>query len=238
MTKLDVLDKGYVKVIHSVGTDLTVVNSARASYEKEVDDLTPRDAGLINFLISHDHTSVLRHCFITFEVRAPLMVARQHFKYVVGSNIGELTMGWNEASRRYINDNTEFYIPDIDEWRAAPENSKQGSGDFLSAGSGIALTKALEDYIARGEHLYEWAINDLNVAPEQARLFLPAYGLYVRYYWSASLQSVLHFLDQRLAHDSQREIQKYAQAVLQLAEPLFPVTFEKWRDYQRTKNEG
>lgn len=238
MTRIDVLDKGYVKLIHSVGEDLTVVNSARASYEKESAELSPRDSGLINFLISNDHTSVLRHCFITFEFRAPLMVARQHFKYAIGSNFGEFMTGWNEASRRYINDNTEFYIPSLDEWRSAPENSKQGSGDMLSDGDGLKLTRALVDYVWQGEELYDWAIKTLNVAPEQARLFLPAYGLYVSYYWSASLQSVLHFLDQRLAHDSQREIQQYAQAVLQLAEPLFPVTFEKWRDYQREKNEG
>jgi thymidylate synthase (FAD) len=81
----------------------------------------------------------------------------------------------------------------------------------------------LEDYVAHGEMLYRRALAS-GICAEQARLFLPAYGMYVRYYWTASLQSVAHFLQQRLAHDSQVEIQEYAKAVKALAEPHFPVS--------------
>jgi thymidylate synthase (FAD) len=149
------------------------------------------------------------------------MVARQHWKYVVGS---DHTMdAWNESSRRYITEEPAFYIPKEDEWRSAPENSKQGSGKLLPSSEFGGLTSELELYIAEGERLYNEAIAD-GVCAEQARLFLPAYGMYVRYYWTASLQSVAHFLQQRLAHDSQVEIQEYAKAVKSLAEPHFPVS--------------
>lgn len=80
--------------------------------------------------------------------------------------------------------------------------------------------------IEKGEDLYERAIKR-GVAPEQARLFLPAYGMYVRWYWTASLQSVCHFLAQRLEHDAQKEIQEYAKAILELIKPHFPIAVEE-----------
>jgi thymidylate synthase (FAD) len=209
-----------------MGTDLTVANAARVSYDKKSDTLTDGDVKLINFLAREGHTSPFRHCSLQFEVYSPLMVARQHFKYIVGSSILEATgdnmEAWNESSRRYITEKSEFYFPAPDEWRSAPENSKQGSGPVLPAEVGIFYTKALRDHAKMGEQMYEDAMA-AGIAPEQARLFLPAYAMYVRYYWSASLASVCHFLSQRLAHDSQAEIQQYAKAVLELAKEQFPL---------------
>lgn len=160
-----------------------------------------------------------------FEVYAPLMVARQWWKHVVGSD--HVMDAWNESSRRYITENEEFYIPNEDEWRSKPENSKQGSGECIDGNDGTLWTSALMDYVAHGEELYKEAMAD-NIAPEQARLFLPANGLYVRWYWTASLQSTLHFLGQRLANDAQKEIQDYAQAVEVFVKDKFPVVYEKW----------
>ncbi len=152
------------------------------------------------------------------------MVARQWWKYVVGS---DHTMdSWNESSRRYITEEPTFYVPKAGEWRSKPENSKQGSGETLDESNGLHLTEELNEIVTRGEQLYDEAISR-GVAPEQARLFLPAYGMYVRYYWTASLQSVAHFLNQRLAHDSQKEIQLYAQAVEELAKEKFPVSLNE-----------
>jgi len=157
------------------------------------------------------------------------MVARQHFKYIVGSSIqeasGDNMTAWNESSRRYVTEEPTFYIPNEKEWRSAPANSKQGSGDPVEDSSGIIYTRALMRMADEGERLYRQAMAD-GICAEQARLFLPAYGLYVRYYWTASLQSVAHFLNQRLADDSQVEIQEYAKAVRQLAESKFPVSIE------------
>lgn len=222
---ISVLDKGYVRLVDVMGSDLTVVNAARVSYDKESAELTEKDKGLIRFLARNHHTSPFRHTTLQFEMYAPLMVARQHFKYLVGSSFqepsGDNMTAWNESSRRYITEEPTFYLPKPDEWRSAPENSKQGSGGLVSDALGEKLSKELIHHVAQGELLYDRAVTK-GVAPEQARLFLPAYGLYVRYYWTASLQSVAHFLNQRLAHDSQFEIQAYAQAVQTLAVEHFP----------------
>jgi thymidylate synthase (FAD) len=133
---------------------------------------------------------------------------------------------WNESSRRYVTEDPEFYIPKEDEWRSKPENSKQGSGEPITTDKGLYLTKQLINYIKQGEHLYQEAINR-GVAVEQARLFLPAYGMYVRYYWTASLQSVSHFLNQRLEEDAQKEIREYAKAIKELAVEKFPVSLNE-----------
>lgn len=225
-----VLDKGYVRLVDVMGSDLTVVNAARVSYAKASDSLNERDIKLIKFLAREGHTSPFRHAIAQFEIYAPLMVARQWWKYVVGSSHQEATGdsldAWNESSRRYITEEPAFYIPGEDEWRSVPENSKQGSGEPIAKLIGAEYTSELHQLIALGETLYNKAIAD-GICAEQARLFLPAYGMYVRWYWTASLQSVCHFLAQRLEHDAQKEIQEYAKAILELIKPHFPVSVEE-----------
>lgn len=219
-----VLDKGGVRLIDVMGNDLSVVNAARASYGKRATEMTPANERLISFLARGGHSSPFRHAFITFEFKAPLEVARQHWKYVVGS---DHTMdSWNEASGRYITKMDEFYLPHAGQWRSAPENSKQGSGDLLSEDKGMLLTAQLMETYDRGEELYQWALS-IGVAPEMARLFLPAYGLYTYYRWSASLQSVAHFLKQRLASDAQHEIAEYARSVARMVQTRFPVSIRE-----------
>lgn len=220
--KVSVLDKGYVRLIDHMGSDLSVVNAARASFAKESIEFSQNDAKLISFLARENHMSPFRHAFVTFEFYAPLMVARQHWKYVVGS---DHTMdAWNESSRRYITQDPEFYLPSSDQWRLAAEDKKQGSAGLAGPWIGSILTTELRDLIEKCESLYNMAI-DNGVAPEQARLFLPAYGMYLSYRWSCSLQSVALFLNQRLSEDSQVEIQEYAKAVYELVKPLYPVSF-------------
>ena len=222
--KINVLDKGYVRLVDVMGSDLSVVNAGRVSYDKEAEVLSDRDIRLLKFLAREGHTSPFRHAFATFEVYAPLEVARQWWKYVVGSD--HVMDSWNESSRRYITEEPTFYIPGADEWRSKPANSKQGSGDNLPIEAGEDFTKVLTELVETCEEAYEWAMEH-GVAPEQARLFLPAYGMYVRWRWSASLQSIAHFLNQRLESDSQYEIQVYAKAVLELIKPHFPHSIEE-----------
>lgn len=221
---IPVLDKGYVRFIDSMGGDLSVVNAARASYGKEVNEIGQADARLIGFLMREGHFSTLRHAFVTFEIKAPLMVARQWFKYVVGSAHFDPMMGWNESSRRYITSEEEFYEIAAHQWRSKPENSKQGSGLPVDEFTGSFYTDAFRRWAQEGHELYDAAL-EAGICAEQARVFLPAYSLYVTWRWSCSLQGLIHFLDQRLAHDAQDEIRKYANAVYRLAQPLFPVTF-------------
>jgi thymidylate synthase (FAD) len=218
---IEVFDKGYVRLVDVMGTDMSVVNAARASFAKESGQMTTEDARLINFLARENHMSPFRHAFATFEFKAPLFVARQHWKYVVGS---DHTMdSWNESSRRYITIEPEFYVPKSEKWRLAPDNKKQGSGGPIDPWTGALLSEELRKFIDQGEALYSMALNN-GVAPEQARLFLPAYGMYLIYRWSCSLQSIALFLNQRLAADAQHEITEYAKAVYQLIQPKFPVS--------------
>lgn len=223
-----VLDKGYVRLVDTLGDDLKPVNAAKVSYNKESKEFGKAEEKLLKFLGREDHTSPSRHALLQFEVYAPLMVARQWWKYIIGSGHKDFDGGlqdpftaWNESSRRYITEEPEFYVVGPYEWRSAPENSKQGSGEILPFELGAELTADLLANYERGIELYEDAIR-CGVCAEQARLFLPAYGLYVRWYWTASLQGVAHFLNQRLAHDAQKEIQDFAEAVQELSASKFP----------------
>ena len=136
-----------------------------------------------------------------------------------------ILFAWNESSRRYVTEEPEFYLPAV--WRSAPENKKQGSGRDLDYTQGMLLSMALTAHFRAGRELYECAIAQ-GIAPEQARLFLPAYALYIRWRWTCSLQGVLHFLSQRLAPDAQWETRQYAQAVLQFVTARFPKAVEAW----------
>jgi thymidylate synthase (FAD) len=225
MNKIEVLDEGYVRLVDTLGDDLSVVNAARVSYDKESNEFAERDSKLVRFLAREGHTSPFRHAALTFEVYAPLFVARQWWKYAVASSHVDDQNGWNESSRRYITEDEQFYVPLHDEWRSAPENSKQGSGDPVSDSLGMVYTNKLIKIIAESTQAYHDAMDD-GIAPELARLFLPAYGMYVRWRWTASLQSVMTFLEQRLPHDAQVEIQEYAKAVEELTNTVFPRTME------------
>lgn len=225
--KISVLDKGYVRLVDHMGSDLSVVNAARVSYDKESAKIDDKDKKLIKFLLREGHTSPFRHSAVTFEVYAPLFVARQWWKYAVSSTHVDDQNGWNESSRRYITEEAEFYVPDPEQWRSKPENSKQGSGAPIDSVDGHYHTEVLSRVIHEGLVNYGYAMQN-GVAPELARLYLPAYAMYVRWRWTVSLQGVITFLDQRLEHDAQWEIQQYAQAVLDLTKERFPATFESW----------
>ncbi|HEX2184264.1 MAG TPA: FAD-dependent thymidylate synthase [Chloroflexota bacterium] len=245
-----VLNLGYCRLVDWMGDDLSVTNAARASYMKEVKKLRPADERLIGYLAEHGHTSPFRHAMVQLELKAPFMVARQWFKYRVGSahsadtvellgieipeallwlgqgddggsGFGDLLQGRNEASRRYVTLAPEFYVPEATAWRSKPEQSKQGSGAPVPEPVGREAMRRLLETIERGVEGYEWALAN-GICAEQARLFLPAYGLMTVWRWTASVQGVAHFLKQRLADDAQAEIQQYARAVRDLVLPLFP----------------
>lgn len=228
-------EDGYVRLVDSMGDELSIVNAARVSFDKESKELDKKDIGLLKFLVKHKHDSVLRHNFMTFEVLAPLMVARQWFKHVVSSTHLDDGVGWNESSRRYVTENNSYYIPLWDEWRYEAEDKKQGSSsEPMDKGTGVILTTIMEKHIAKSEELYNEAMSR-GIAPEQARLFLPAYALNVRWRWSASLNAVLNFLSLRTASDSQAEIRGYAETIETIVKEQYPNVYEAWLD--RTEEE-
>lgn len=219
--QLDVLDHGYVRLVDHMGTDLSIVNAARVSFAKESLEMSYKDARLLKYLVNHGHMSPFRHAMVTLEVKAPLFIARQWWKYVVGS---DHTMdGWNETSRRYVEDEPEFYIPEV--WRSAPEDKKQGSGEPVNKWLGAQASSELEVVVDRCVSLYEDYL-EKGICAEQARGFLPANFQYTTWRWTASLESVAHFIKQRTETSAQHEITRYAYAVRELVMPLFPMSFE------------
>ncbi len=219
------LDHGYVETVDVMGSDLSVVNAARVSYDKEVKVLTHKDEKLIDFLVREHHDSPLRHAAMTFEIYAPLEVKNQWIKHAVGSSHVDDQLGWNESSRRYVTETPQFYIPD--QFNQAPEDSKQGAGAYLDYDLSEDWKNILESYYEEGKLLYEQAMRD-GIAPEQARLFLPAYGLYVRWRWTASLNALLHFITLRLGHGAQNEIVEYGHIVASEVRQHFPITTDAW----------
>lgn len=228
MTKIDVLDKGYVRVRDKMGSDLKPADVARVSFDRRAEEFSDeQNERLVNYLFRNKEYSCIRHNVISLEIHMPLMVARQLYKYSIASAHRDDQYGWNESSRRYITEEPEFYIPQHNEWRTAPENKKQGSGKPLPSNHGAAFTKALMNHIESSMELYNLAIEQ-GVAVEEARLFLPSYAMYVRCYWTASLNSIFHFLDERLDYGAQKEIQDYAKAVEEIVKSEFPVIYKAW----------
>ena len=229
--QVPVLDKGYVRLISNMGSDIDVVNAARVSFDREVTSLSPGDENLINFLVREKHDSCFRHCVMTFEVYAPLMVARQWYKHAVASTHLDDQLGWNESSRRYITEKEEFYIPGVDQWRSAPENRKQGSGESIGMYKGAKYYQAMIRSVTEAHSLYLEALED-GIAPEQARLLLPAYAMYVRWRWTASLNSLLHFCSLRLGHGAQSEIVDYATVINDMIGEHYPITVKAWNEFR------
>lgn len=248
-TEIKILDHGYVRLItytpHDMvglgeairagdldrarllieGHDLSEVNAARASYGKQKDTLDEKDTRLIAFLAeSHpQHTSPFRHNHLTLEINAPLPVARQWWRHAIGVGTTEDGTPWSELSRRYVRGGIQYHRPET--WRSKPENSKQGSGADLSPEDQIRADSAFTAVCDKAVGVYEFLVNDLNVAPEQARFVLPQ-GVYTSWRWSPSVQALTNFFIHRLKADTQYETRLFAQAVYELTKPIFPLAIE------------
>ena len=227
--QIDVLDRGYIRLVGNFGSDLEVVNAARVSYDKSVDSLESKDERLLEFLIKNKHDSTLRHCTISFEVYAPLMVARQWYKHTIASTYIDDQNGWNESSRRYVTEEPVFHVPKT--WRLAPEHSKQGSGGNMSPEMSQRLYARFKYHVEESVNLYNQLLT-IGAATEQARLFLPAYAMYVRWRWTTSLNAALHFCSLRQADDAQSEIREYGDAVFSILEQLYPLSTRYWKEHR------
>jgi thymidylate synthase (FAD) len=211
MTKIQVLDKGHVEVVQSWGSDLTVVNAARVSFNKHSDVLTDKDRKLIHYLAKHQHWTCFGHCGVTLRLKWPIFVARQAMR----SNIG---ICWNEVSRRYVDDTPEFYEPEV--WRGRPEGSiKQGSSE-----ESYKVALLYENLNQMCLRQYEDLITELKVAPEMARMVLPQ-STYTEAWGTFSLAALARFYKLRADSHAQLEIQEFARAIDSLVRPLFPVSW-------------
>jgi len=212
-----------VDFIDQMGSDLSVVNAARVSFAKESElewvekensptmyeqTLSDKDKKLIGYLAKHDHWSPFAHASLQFRIKAPIFVARQLVKHQVG-------LVWNEVSRRYVDDEPEFYIPS--EWRLKAEDKKQGSTDETIE---YNIQGAIEFVTQTYKNLLS-----VDVAPEMARMVLPQ-NLYTEWYWSGTLMAFARVCNLRCKPDTQLETQQIAQQINLLAKEKFPVSWE------------
>ena len=202
-----------VDLIDSMGTDLTVVNAARVSFDKTSSTLDDKDIKLIKYLAKHNHWSPFSHCFLQFRVKAPIFIARQLAKHQVG-------LSWNEVSRRYVDSPPEFYEPET--WRGKPENVKQGSDG--EAKSQYFPNLYLGDVTELALNNYDKMIVQ-GVAPEMARMVLPQ-NMYTEWYWSGSLYAFSRVCQLRLDKTSQAEVQEVAVKLSAHCWSLFPHSWD------------
>ena len=196
--------------IDHMGEDLTVVNAARVSFGKKRDVYQEQeDYRLIHYLAEHGHTSPFGHCFASFHVKAPIFVARQLVKHKF--------LRWNEISRRYVDSEPEFYIP---EFRKAVKNKKQGSGEVINSEN---LRIRFERNMVSAKHKYEYLLHQ-KVCPEQARMVLPQSTM-TEWYWSGSLDAFADMCNLRCASDTQYETRLVATQISDEMQKLFPVSW-------------
>lgn len=227
-----------VELLDHMGSDLSVVNAARVSFDKEsgweikgyreevdlearsvteypIINLSDKDAKLINYLAKHNHWTPFGHCYATFRIKAPIFVARQLGKHQVG-------LVWNEVSRRYVDSDPEFYTPEV--WRERAENVKQGSSN-----QPVELSQYLSDAlkIQWKHHLndYKALIDVYGVCPEQARMVLPQ-SMMTEWWWSGSLAAFARVCKLRLDPHTQKETRDVAEMISAALAERFPVSWE------------
>ncbi len=227
--KKEVLDKGFIEVVDSLGNDLTVVNSARVSFGKRKSVWSAADRRLVKYLAKYKHYSPFRHLQVQFHIKAPEFVMRQWYKHVVGietsSSHSTKDHAWNEISGRYV-PVEDFYTPDV--WRKQSEDNKQASEGVLDDLQQKRMTSTYNEYMRQVEMAYDRMI-DAGMAKEQARIILPL-NQYTEVYWTASFQSIMNFIELRNEKTSQWEIQEYAKALLECTSNTFPKITEIWAE--------
>ena len=223
------------ELIDSSGTDLTVVNSARVSFDKESDwnkdipatgaqELKESDVKLINYLAKHNHFTPFTHCTITLREDVPLFVARQRFKHMVG-------FSYNEVSRRYVDSPPEFYEPK--EWRRRASNAKQGSSNEIVDISKGAYMNEYQKALKSCEWTYKHLLR-LGVCPEQARMVLPQ-SMYTSYYVTGSLYAFARAYNLRSDPHAQQEIQYLASLWDKIINVLYPDSWSALTNKERKK---
>ena len=222
---------GSVAYVQHMGSDITIVNSARVSFGVEKSSLDGRDKRLINYLIKHKHTSTLEHNLVTFKFVVPLFVRSQHHRH--------RTWSYNEISRRYTDKDLRFYEPKS--FRTQHESNRQASNpdelidpnitqpydNSLVAPAAFYASDAIAIHHKQSLSLFDRLVKS-GVCREQARGVLPQ-NLYTEYYGTVNLNNLLKFVDLRTHEGAQWEIQQAANAVLEIAMDLWPVAVNSYR---------
>ena len=213
-------DIGSVSLVESYGTDLTIVNAARVSFGVKKDNVDKRDKKLIKYLAEHRHTSTFEHCGATFRFVVPMFVRSQHMRH--------RTWSYNEISRRYTDKDLQFYTPNS--FRTQHKTNRQASNldeinpviqpDLSDFGEGLRASHSVQTHVQQSLKLFNRLMTE-GVCREQARMVLPQ-NLYTTYFGSANLSNILKFISLRTHEGAQWEIQKVAEACLEISKSLWP----------------
>ena len=222
---------GSVEYVEHMGSDLSIVNAARVSFGKHKDVLDKKDKRLIKYLIKHRHTSTLEHNLVTFRFTVPLFIRSQHHRH--------RTWSYNEISRRYTDFDIKFYEPKS--FRTQHRSNRQASNEndlidpTITSHVGhmkfpveIKASQVIENHNVNALILYE-KMMEAGICREQARSVLPQ-SMYTQYYGTVNLNNLLKFIDLRTHEGAQWEIQKVAEACLDIATDLWPVTVNSYRE--------
>jgi len=201
-----------IQLIDKMGSDLSVVNAARVSFAKKKDVIDKGDEKLIKYLADHDHWSPFGHTTLQFLIKAPVFVARQLVKHQVG-------LVWNEVSRRYVDNEPEFYMPFI--WRGKPENKKQGS-------SNKEIEFDISEVLDKCKGTYNYMLEE-GIAPEMARMILPQ-NMMTEWYWTGSLMAFARVCNLRNKEDSQEETRMITQQMARHLLDHFPISAKELLD--------
>lgn len=220
-TLIPVLDLGFVTPIDYMGDDSSVVRAARQSYG----DMQPvrGAAPLINFLMRHRHTSPFEACEIKFQIRAPILVARQILRHRMASP--------NEESARYKELDHGYYLPAQGDMRLQSSTNKQGSEGVMPAKDAGHVQVRLDDAMKLAFDTYQMALRH-GLSREQARIVLPV-ASYTTFSWKIDLHNLFHFLKLRLAPDTQAETRAYAEVIEQIVAEWVPLSHAAWIEHQR-----
>ena len=221
---------GKVQYIDHMGSDLTIVNSARVSFGVNKAKLDKRDKKLVNYLVKHRHTSTFEHNVITFKFTVPLFIRSQHHRH--------RTWSYNEISRRYTDKDLRFYEPT--EFRSQHKSNRQASNPdetcnpmlkmYSPACSNpvpVLASKVISNHHKSCVKLFDDLL-DAGICREQARGVLPQ-NLYTEYYGTVNLNNLLKFVDLRIHEGAQWEIQRVAEACQEMAEQLWPVAVSSFK---------
>lgn len=222
--KVSVLDHGYVHLVDRMGSDLSIVRSARVSYDAEwrSGEDEGKDEKLIKYLLTNKHTSPFESVVFLFEVKCPLFVARQWHRH--------RTWAYNEVSARYTELPSEFYVPHPATVGKQSESNKQmREVDPLNmSGSEYEFAANLNAFSQQAHKMYSIYL-EKGIPRELARLFLPL-NTYTRFFAKVDLHNLMHFLRLRLHPHAQWEIREYARALITLVEPFVPVTMKHFKE--------
>jgi len=216
-----------------MGTDSAIVQAARVSYGRGTKKVN-EDAGLINYLMRHRHTTPFEMCEIKFHIKLPIFIARQWIRH--------RTANVNEYSGRYSIMDKEFYIPAPEQLAAQSKLNHQGRGDTIEGAEAQRVLELLRDDATRAYGHYEEMLNedmtgnvlDVNksgLARELARMNLTL-NYYTQWYWKVDLHNLLHFLSLRADGHAQYEIRVYAEAMLEVLKAWVPITYQAFMDYR------